>query len=161
MSGPPSSGPASERATLSASAARLLRILAVAALGIQLAAGAWSAASTAWEWLEVAKRDRKKSSDSVRRELFGEYALGLELAEARIPAGAPYLLLNEHSGGWYQVLQGDLAPRRAWWLDGEWRSLPAEWHTEGAPADAPRWVVVFRGERKAPTVMRTEEYLAR
>lgn len=142
-------------------AARGLRWVALTALALQLVAGAWLALPMAGRWLVEAREARKLGHEASRSRIFGEYAWGLEQAERAIPPGDPYLLINEDLGGWYLVLQGDLAPRRALALGGHERSLPSHWRTHGPPGDAPAWVVLFRGVDARPVLVPTEEYLAR
>jgi hypothetical protein len=132
--------------------ARLLALLLLAALVAELARGAWHALPRAAAWLAAASRHWDEDYPASRRRLFGEYARGLEAVEQLVPRSGYYLLINVPPGGGHVILQGDLAPRRAFHDGEEARGLPRQWRRRGVPAHAPWALVHFQGLDRAATV---------
>ena len=130
--------------------ARWMVVLAVAA---QVVAGLVVTLPQAGREALNAWHLRHETFAAARRRALGEaYVRGLEAAEAAIPRGGSYVLLDLDGTGTQQLLQGDLAPRRALAvrsMDGFHR----RWHPREMVAGIPPVTVVFRGLERPPEVV--------
>jgi hypothetical protein len=142
---------AEPRSGLVCTAGRGFRLLALTAFALHLVAGAWSALDRSAQRIATAYQHRHTSYLESRRVTFGEYALGLELAELAIRPGEEYLLITAVDDGYYLLLQGDLAPRLAFYDGEEARGLPPHWPRRGVPPHAPWAMIQFHGPDRPPT----------
>jgi hypothetical protein len=136
------------------------RWLLALALGAQIAGGTLiTVRGSLLRLLHGRERWGESWAEARRRSLGTAYVHGLEQVEAAIPPSASYVLVDRVHDGTFAVLQGDLAPRRAWVVEDEHR-VRQRWRRRGAASGLPAQVVVFEGLRAAPRSMPTAELAA-